>query len=472
VRRWLPFVTALVVVTAAGAATVQGTKRPDLIQAAFKGKDVVRCGAGRDIVSADAGDRVAADCEVISRRVSVDPYTNGDSQHESAVEPDNFAYGGTVVAAFQVGRRQTGAASNIGAAVSRDGGRTWQRSFLPGLTRNQGGDEIAASDPAVAYDAVHGLWLVSSLTIHQGGSKIFVSRATDGLSWEPPVEAASGPVLDKEWIACDNGAASPHRGRCYLLYTDDQRNIVVSQSSDDGGATWSPQVKASTILVGALPVIQPDGDVVVVAGDYRGEEALQGDIVALRSTDGGATFQRAVVSSFRSADNDPMRAIALPSLDADSNGTLYAAWHDCRFRATCRSNDIVLSTSADGLAWTPPTRVTSNLPALITGLAADPAQPGHLAVVSGVFRSGVRLGMQLTQSRDGGRNWTAPQRLDAQAMPMGWLARAEGGQMVGDYFSVAYVGDRVVPVYALGTSPLASGRLRQGVFATSLKALR
>jgi hypothetical protein len=323
----------------------------------------------------------------------------------------------------------------------------------------------------VAYDAVHGFWLVASLAIHQGGGHIFISRSTDGATWSAPVDVVAGPVLDKEWVACDNWPASPHRGRCYLLYSDDDRNIVVSQSSDDGGATWSPQVKASNILVGALPVIQPDGDLVVTAGDYKGEEALQGDIVALRSADGGATFQRVTISSFKSADNDPMRAIALPSFDVDANGMLYAAWHDCRFRTACQANDIVLSTSADGLAWTPPTRVTSNLPALITGLAADPAQPGHLAVVSGVFRSGVGLGMQLTHSRDGGRHGTAPQRLDAQAIPMGWLAHASGGLMVGDYFSVAYVGDRVVPVYALAAAPLKSGRLQQAIFATSLEAL-
>ena len=39
--------------------------------------------------------------------------------------------------------------------------------------------------------------------------------------------------------------------------------------------------------------------------------------------------------------------------------------------------------------------------------------------------------------------------------------------MVGDYFSASYAGNRVVPVFALATSPLA-GRLREAIFATSL----
>jgi hypothetical protein len=43
--------------------------------------------------------------------------------------------------------------------------------------------------------------------------------------------------------------------------------------------------------------------------------------------------------------------------------------------------------------------------------------------------------------------------------------------MVGDYFSVSYAADRIVPVFALARAPL-SGRLRQGIFAASLPALR
>jgi hypothetical protein len=41
--------------------------------------------------------------------------------------------------------------------------------------------------------------------------------------------------------------------------------------------------------------------------------------------------------------------------------------------------------------------------------------------------------------------------------------------MVGDYFSTSFAGDRVVPVFALATSPLA-GRFREAIFATSLPA--
>jgi hypothetical protein len=42
--------------------------------------------------------------------------------------------------------------------------------------------------------------------------------------------------------------------------------------------------------------------------------------------------------------------------------------------------------------------------------------------------------------------------------------------MVGDYFSTAFAGDRVVPVFALAVAPTGP-RLHEAIFATSLKAL-
>jgi hypothetical protein len=460
----------LLAASTAAAATIHGTTRADLVQAAFNGPQKIACRAGVDIVSADGADRVGSDCEIVARRLSVDPYANGDSQHETSVEPDDFAYGNTVVAAFQVGRREAGAAANIGTAVSADGGRTWQRGYLPGVTANAGGLEQAASDPSVAFDAVHGVWLVSALTIHPGGSHVFVSRSNDGEHWAAPIDVADGPILDKDWVVCDNNAASPFHGRCYAEYTDDEKNITVSQSSDDGGVTWSTPVRAGSVLVGTQPVVQPNGTLVVIAGDYTGAEALGGSMIALRSTDGGATWQRFTVSNLESANNDPMRAISLPSVDIDSNGTIYAAWHDCRFRPSCAGNDIVLATSTDGMAWTAPLRATHGQGSFIPGLGADPSSPGHLGLVFAIFDGSKRLGIELTQSRDGGRTWTTPQRLDAQRMQMTWLPRAEGGRMVGDYFSVSYAAGRVVPVFALAAPPLR-GRFREGIFAASLKPL-
>jgi len=496
--RRLVIVLALVLAAPAAAATIRaprngglvlGTPAPDrvvggpgndLIQAAWGGNDEVTCGAGFNVVAADLADKIASNCQIVSRRLSVDESVNPLSQHETAVEPADAAWGSTVVATFQVGRFAKGGASNIGFAVSYDSGRTWRRGLLPGVTVESSpvGPETAASDPTVAYDAAHGVWLIGTLTIEPGGSRVMVAHSSDGLHWSQPVTAASGPSLDKDWLACDNGSSSPHRGRCYALYTDDDKNITVSQSSDDGGSTWSPPVRATGILVGAQPAVLPNGTLITVAGAYAGENALTGSIEALRSTDGGATFTRVTLSPFSSASNSPMRAISLPSLALDGEGRIYVTWADCRFRSACAANDIVLSTSTDGISWTAPTRVpvaptSSTLDAMIPGLGADPAHAGHLGLVYAYFTPGscakgaCTLGIAFIQSPDGGASWSKPLQLDVEPIRMTWLPEAEG-RMVGDYFGTAYAGDRVVPVFALAIAPTGA-RLHEAIFAASLQ---
>lgn len=475
----LPHV-ALILGTEAGDHISAG-KGNHFVQVAWGGIDTVDCGTGFDVVSADLSDKVAADCRIVSRRLSVDPSTNPQSQHETAVEPDNTAWGPTVVAAFQVGRFATGASSNIGFAVSRDAGRTWQRGLLPSITLESvpPGTQRAASDPSVAYDSVHSVWLIGTLTLEQSSSHVLVARSVDGQHWSAPVTVATGPLLDKDWLACDNGATSPFRGRCYATYTDDQKNITVSQWSIDGGATWSAPVTVTRVLVGTQPALMADGTLVVIAGDYRNSAATQGAIAGARSTDGGVTFTPFTVSDLQSANNTPMRAISLPSLEVDAAGTLFSAWADCRFRPGCAANDIVFSTSHDeGVTWSAPQRIptaaiSSTQSSFIPGLAADPQHGNQLALVYAYFLAGscargaCQLGIGFVQSTDGGASWTTQQQLDAEPMSMTSLAKSEGGRMVGDYFSVEFAQDRIVAVYTLAIPPL-HGRLREAIFAASL----
>lgn len=111
---------------------------------------------------------------------------------------------------------------------------------------------------------------------------------------------------------------------------------------------------------------------------------------------------------------------------------------------------------------------------MIPGLGADPTRPGRLALVYAYYtpgscgRGACTLGIAFVQSPDGGATWTKPLRLDVEPMQMTWLAEAEG-RMVGDYFSTAFAGDRIVPVFTLAIAPSGGGRLHEAIFATSLK---
>src|SRR5947209_20625580 len=113
---------------------------------------VVLVVAGLLVAAGTAGANVAL------TQVSVDPYTNTTSQHATELEPDTFAYGGTVIGTFQVGRFFNGGASDIGVVRSGDGGASWDApGFLPGMTFNSGDPSSPyerVSAPIVPYDAV------------------------------------------------------------------------------------------------------------------------------------------------------------------------------------------------------------------------------------------------------------------------------------------------------------------------------
>ncbi len=456
------------------AAGIKGTKGADRIDVIGHGVNKVTCGKGRDIVTADQADRIARDCEIVSRRISVDTLGGADGQHQTEVEPDVAANGSTAVAVFQVGRFVDGGAAGIGWSTSTDAGRTWRSGILPGLTifSTPPGTAPRASDPAVAYDAVHGTWLVTSLIVSPVFTALYVSRSTDGRSWSLPVAAVqSGPgtlAYDKEWIGCDNGAASPFRGNCYLVYTDIFGRRLTIQVSRDGGQTWSPGTNASSDaggdVEGALPLVQPDGALTIVF------QASEVGLYAIRSVDGGVTFApRIGIAPILVHNVRGLRMPPLPTATVDASGRLYTAWEDCSFRTGCSGNDIVFSSSTDGVAWTMPTRIPGTaLESFVPGIAADPNVPGRLALVTYVRTSGDQIGVATTSSRDGGATWTKPQRLDARSPHFTWLAETDSGFFAGDYVGATFSAGRFVPVFALAEPPLVAGRLNEFMMAASL----
>jgi hypothetical protein len=467
-----------VVVSSASAARLRGTARADHIQAWNGVRDTVSCGRGRDIVTADASDRVARDCEVVSRAISVDPYRNPQSQHDTQVEPDSFAVGSSVLAVFQSGRIFGGGASNIGFSFSLNRGATWTRGFLPSTTPSStpAGPWPIVSDPSVAFDAEHSVWLIASLAVAADQSAVVVSRSTDGVHWGAPVSATVAPtlgplLLDKEWIGCDNGASSPFRGHCYVSYSDFRTNQISTQASSDGGLTWglptgSPDAAGRPSILGNFspgvqPVVRPDGMLVIPYYD-------ENRVAAIRSTDGGATYSAAVgIAPARYHGVPRLRVSPLPVADVGADGTVYVAWADCGPSPGCARNSIVLSSSRDGVTWSAPARVpTGTADAEIPALAADPAAAGRLALAYYTV-SGSRFDVWFVASRSGGATWTRPQRLSTQSIPTSWIAATSGGFMVGDYISTSFAGGRAVPVFVLARKPTGT-RLHESAFAASL----
>ncbi|MFC4116114.1 sialidase family protein [Nonomuraea zeae] len=396
--------------------------------------------------------------------IGADPYANATSQHGTQTGPDSHQSGSTIVVAQQAGRFFDGGASGIAFATSGDGGASWAKGVLPGITTFGGGPYQRVSDPSVAYDVRHGVWLISSLALTDAGglagAAVLTSRSTDGgLTWGAPVTTAAGGDLDKSWISCDNTPASPFYGRCYTAFDDHAAdNAIKLAVSSDGGLTWAVAGTPAAGL-GGQPVVRPDGVVVV---PYLGNG---NEIRAFRSRDGGATWGADVLVSLveRHTVAGGLRASPLPSAETDASGTVYVVWQDCRFQIGCAGNDIVLSKSATGAAWSHVRRVTGDGgDHFIPGLGTDRATSGGTARLAVTYyrypdarctAATCRLTVGYTSSADGGRGWAAPTQLQGP-MALDWLANTGQGRMAGDHVSTSVVpGGNAFPVFTAASAP-------------------
>jgi hypothetical protein len=406
-------------------------------------------------------------------QVSSDPFTQATcaastrTNHHTEVEPDTFSSGSAIVSAFQVGRVYDGGACTIGFATSTNNGATWAHGLLPGITKwSGGGSNDRATDASVAYDAKHNVWLVSSLTLLEAGgvhgNSVVTSRSTDGLTWGRPVTTATGGDLDKNWIVCDNTATSPFYGHCYTEWDNHGAgNLVQMSTSTDGGQTWSAAATNGSGVIGGQPVVRPGGNVIVPI-DNANETALG----AFNSTNGGATWSAiTTITTLRHHTvAGSLREGAMPSAEIDKAGTVYVAWADCRFRTSCKTNDIVLthSTNATGTTWSAVTRVpidatSSGVDHFIPGLAVNKASSGttaKLGLTYYFYPSGsTQLGVGFISSTNAGSTWSAPQAV-ASGMPSTWTATTSQGRMVGDYISTSFGSDNLAHgIFATASAP-------------------
>jgi hypothetical protein len=393
-----------------------------------------------------------------------DPLSTPGAQHRTAVEPDSFAFGATVVVAAQVGRTAKRGSSGIAVARSGDGGATWSSAVLPGLTKPQGGRYVGVTDPSVAYDPRRDVWLVSSLGIPRtGGYSVLVSRSTDGgVTWEAPrdVARATGKRdYDKNWTVCDTHPGSPYRGRCYTQWDDFSRRQALGMAwSEDGGRTWKRARTPDTGVLGGQPLVQPDGRLVMPIANTNATR-----LYAFVSEDGGRRWTGpSLITKVRARPAGAgLRADPLPSAEIAGDGRVYVVWTDCRFRRGCRTNDIVLSRSTNGRTWSAPlrvpvTRLTSGAEHVAPALAVDPSSSGpatRLALTyyevpassAGCRVPSCRVSARFAGSADAGATWTA-RRLSGPFNTT-WMPEA-GGRMLGDYIATSFVGAGALPFFA------------------------
>ena len=414
-----------------------------------------------------------------SVQLSADPYKNKVAEHQTEVEPDIFAFGSTIVSTFQVGRFSHGGSDNIGWATSSDNGITWTNGFLPGITKivDPANPYDNVTDPAVTYDAKNNVWLISSLAITIKKNKahylaVIVSRSTNGgRTWGDPivVETTNGN-LDKDWIVCDNSSTSPFYGNCYAQWDDSPSSLIQLSTSSDGGLTWGKPLRTKDVAsgVGGQPLVQPGGTVIVPIDNSKATAVL-----AFISTNGGASWSKSVtvakINAHPVAGN--IRDAPLISAAIDGSGMVYVVWQDCRFEKNCSANDFVMSTSNDGIHWSPVQLIPAdpvggNVDHFLPGLAVDPLTSGiaaHLVLAfyyypqAGCSFATCQLEMGYTSSTNGGTTWTPTTNI-AGPMSLSWLANTNQGWMVGDYIATTFSNSVAFPVFEIASAPGGGGQ--------------
>jgi hypothetical protein len=419
---------------------------------------------GLVLLLAGAGPAPAAFRRVThARQISADtlagpPDAQADTQAEPAVAVDP-GDPRIVVAVFQQGRFSDGGSVDPGFATSHDGGVTWVAGNLPGLTVAVGGAFERASDPAVAIGPDGTVYAQTLPLSFSGTDGIAVQRSADGgLSFEPPVVVQEDPCCanDKDWIAVDAFAASPHVGRVYSVWT--RGDATVLRYSDDRGTSWSELVSVSEPsgvpgAFGPLALVQPNGDLTVV---YHAIASDVDEIVSQTSHDGGNSFDASVpIGAFVSQEVAGMRTgNGLPAAAVDPvSGRLYVVWPD-QSRRDDGLHDLAVAVSRNGaVSWAPPRLVDTHAGRRTERFTPAVAAYGGFLHLTYRTRHATRLGftpgvgMRYVVSSDDGATFSPERRLGRKGT-VGSAATSQGA-FLGDYMGLAASSGAVHAVWCL-----------------------
>jgi hypothetical protein len=327
-------------------------------------------------------------------------YPNAEPEPQADINPTNPA---NIAGAYHEDRWNNGGDRGLVSSATHNGGISWNKVVVPGITKCSGGIFDRASDPWVSFGPtgkLYGIWLV--FDVFDGHNGVLVSTSTNGGdSWGDPV-----PLLvdntggdDKESITADPYNA----GNVYAVWdrflsppnlhaSDTGRfhaKAYVQQAffsrTTNGGASWEPArviynpgTQQFTIgnIISVLPNVTHDLVDGFIEGATQGNKFRSESVAVIRSSDQGVTWSKKAIViapldlSFpgpSDPDNGhPIRSGGLPSFAVDSSsGRMYAVWEDDAGQPGI--DEILFSQSSDGgLTWSTPLKVNktpTNIPA-------------------------------------------------------------------------------------------------------------
>ena len=400
-------------------------------------------------------------------------YPNAEVEPYASVNPTNQD---NIIGVWQQDRISNGGALGLMTGFSRDGGKTWTRTFAHfsrcagGTVANHGFYE-RASDPWVSFGPTGTAYQVAlSFDDNTFNQAVLVSRSRNGgATWSEPAvlqrDTLSDIGLDKESVTADPklpNIAYAVWDRLEGLDTCDPITGLCDPTkfkgpawfsrTTNGGATWEPARIAfdpgpNEQTIGNQIVVLPNGDLVDMF-DWVHDAALSStplDVAIVRSTDRGLTWSAPIkISNLGTVfitdlkNNHALRTgDILPDIAVDQNsGALYVVWQDARFSAFDHDGIAFSRSSNGGLTWSSPTQINKALNTQAFTATVRVNQEGTVGVTYYDFRNDnadpavLLTNYWMVKSTDGGTTWTE----SGVAGPFDMVTAPNArGYFVGDY---------------------------------------
>ncbi len=418
-------------------------------------------------------------------------YLNAEVEPWIAVDPTDPDH---LVASWQQDRRSPGGALGFVAAVTFDGGATWEQVVIPGLTLASGGEFQGGADTWLSFAPngdLHHIVVCADYTKSEkklGHDAILANKSVDGgLTWSDPIKLIedknNSNFNDKPSITAD--PTDPNR--VYAVWSRFTGGFEVKVTaplarSTDGGQTWTaPEpLHESTDVdgnAGHQIVVLPDGTLIDTFTEqlFTGFRLDGGEISVVRSTDHGLTWgPRITVGQIPPgfvSDPDTGQFVRTGpgpfgshdvAVDPNS-GHLYAVWQDTGFSAG-QYNSIAFSMSTDGgLTWSAPVAINptptdidpGNQQAFMPSI--EVAADGTVGVTYYDFRNNTPAAGLPTDywfihadpeaDLTNPASWTEELRLTDASFDLQKAPFALGGLNLGEYQGLATVADDFVTAF-------------------------
>ena len=421
-------------------------------------------------------------------------YPNAEVEPYASVNPQNQD---NIIGVWQQDRFSNGGAQGLVTGFTRNGGKTWNRTFAhfshcAGGNPANHGDYERASDPWVSFGPTGTAYQVAlSFDDNTFNQAVLVSRSRNGgATWSEPAvlqrDTLSDIGLDKESVTADPKLprfAYAVWDRLEGLDTCDANGVCDTKKfkgptwfsrTTNGGATWEPARKIfdpgfNEQTIGNQIVVLPNGDLVDMF-DWVHDAAVSStplDVAIVRSTNRGLTWSAPIVVSNLGTvfitdpkNGKPLRTgDILPDIavDADS-GALYVVWQDARFSGGQRDGIAFSRSDNGGRTWSTPKQINQATNTQAFTAAVRVNQEGTVAVTYYDFRKDtpdpnvLLTNYWIVKSADDGATWHESGVAGPFDMRTAPFAR---GYFVGDYEGMT---TELMPFFVLTNSGNLSNR--------------